>query len=59
MSILDDVLPYRMYDFLDIALLDSAIMLLAIWAEWRLIFPIVILLVCILLMKNFYLPVAR
>ena len=59
MSILDDVLPYRMYDFLDIALLDGAIMILAIWAEWRLLFPIAILLICVLAMRNFYLPTAR
>ena len=59
MSILDDVLPYRLYDFLDIALLDGAIMILAIWAEWRLVFPILILLAAVIAMRNFYLPVAR
>lgn len=58
-SIVDDVLPYRFYDFIDIGITDLSICFMIFLINPYLIVPILILFILVLLVRHFYLFTAR
>ena len=59
LAIVDDVLPYRFYDFLDITILDISICIMIFLINYWLAVPIVILFILVLIVRKFYLRTGK
>ena len=59
LQIVDDVLPYRFFDFIDITITDMSICIMIFLIANYLIIPIAILAVLVFVVRNFYLNTAR
>ena len=58
-GIIDEILPFRLFDSVDVAIIDISIAIMIVILNWYLVIPLAVLMTLVLLFRNLYLKTAK